>query len=92
MEPEKLRFTQRLPDQWGKPFLHVFILEKNFKIFFSTSREQISIKYKYKLSLHEGNSSLNKGPSFLQRGNNHKNAKIGCCHLKMFFSRTTLPE
>ena len=27
----------------------------------------------------------------LQKGDNHKNAKIGWCHLKIFFSRTTGP-
>jgi hypothetical protein len=34
----------------------------------------------------------NKGPSPLQRGDNHKNAKMGWGHLKIFFSRTTEPE
>jgi hypothetical protein len=33
----------------------------------------------------------NKGPGPLQRGDNHKNVKIGCCHLKIFFSRTNWP-
>ena len=33
----------------------------------------------------------NEGPGSLQRGDNHKNAKIGWCHLKIFFSRTTGP-
>jgi hypothetical protein len=32
----------------------------------------------------------NKGPSPLQRGDNHKNVKIGWSHLKIF-SRTTWP-
>ena len=32
----------------------------------------------------------NKGPGPLQRGDNLKNAKIGCGHLN-FFSRTTGP-
>jgi hypothetical protein len=31
----------------------------------------------------------NKGPGLLQRGDNHKNVKMGWGHLKIFFSRTT---
>jgi hypothetical protein len=34
----------------------------------------------------------NKGPDALQRGGNHKNAKMGWGHLKHFFSRTSEPE
>jgi hypothetical protein len=34
----------------------------------------------------------NKGPGPLQRGDNHKNAKMGWGHLKIFFSRTIEPE
>jgi hypothetical protein len=34
----------------------------------------------------------NKGPGPLQRGDNHKNAKMGLGHLKIFFSKTTEPE
>jgi hypothetical protein len=33
----------------------------------------------------------NKGPGLLQRGDNHKNVKMGWGHLKIFFSRTTGP-
>jgi hypothetical protein len=33
----------------------------------------------------------NKGPGPLQRGDNHKNVKIGWGHLKIFFSITTVP-
>jgi hypothetical protein len=33
----------------------------------------------------------NKGPGCLQRGDNHKNVKMGWDHLKIFFSRTTGP-
>jgi hypothetical protein len=33
----------------------------------------------------------NKGPGPLQRGDNHKNEKMGWCHLKIFFSRTAGP-
>jgi hypothetical protein len=31
----------------------------------------------------------NEGPGFLQRGDNHKNVKMGWGHLKIFFSRST---
>jgi hypothetical protein len=42
--------------------------------------------------LGEGNSSLfNNGPGPLQRGDNHKNVKMGWGHLKIFFSRTIGP-
>jgi hypothetical protein len=33
----------------------------------------------------------NKEPDPLQRGDNHKNVKMGWGHLKIFFSRTTRP-
>ena len=33
----------------------------------------------------------NEGAGPFQRGDNHKNAKIGWDHLKIFFSRTTKP-
>jgi hypothetical protein len=33
----------------------------------------------------------NKGPGPLQRGDNHKNVKMGLGHLKIFFTRTTGP-
>jgi hypothetical protein len=33
----------------------------------------------------------NKGPGSLQRGDNHKNVKMGWGHLKIIFSRTTEP-
>jgi hypothetical protein len=34
----------------------------------------------------------NKGPGSLQRGDNHKNMKMGLGHLKIFFFKTTKPE
>jgi hypothetical protein len=34
----------------------------------------------------------NKGPCPLQRGDYHKNLKVGWGHLKIFFSRTTGPS
>jgi hypothetical protein len=33
-----------------------------------------------------------KGPGPLQRGDNHKNVKMGWGHLKIFFLRTMKPE
>jgi hypothetical protein len=46
----------------------------------------------YKLSFGEGNQFYsNKGPCPLQRGDNHKNVKMGWGHLKIFFCRTTGP-
>jgi hypothetical protein len=67
----------------------MFILKK---IFFSRTRRPISIK------LGTNHRSVawilncsNKGPGPLQRGDNHKNAKIGLDHLKIFLSRTTEP-
>jgi hypothetical protein len=33
----------------------------------------------------------NKGPDCLQRRDNHKNVKMGWGHLKIFFSKTTMP-
>jgi hypothetical protein len=33
----------------------------------------------------------NKGPGHLQKGDNHKNVKMGWGHLKIFFSRTIWP-
>ena len=33
----------------------------------------------------------NKGLGPFQRGDNHKNVKLGWCHLKIFFSRTIGP-
>jgi hypothetical protein len=46
----------------------------------------------YKLSLGEWYSNCsNKGPGPLQRGDNHKNVKMGWGHLKTFFFRTIGP-
>jgi hypothetical protein len=33
----------------------------------------------------------NKGPGPLQRGDDHRNVKVGWGHLKIFFSRTIWP-
>jgi hypothetical protein len=34
----------------------------------------------------------NKGPGPLQRGDKHKNVKMGRGHLRIFFSRTSRPN
>jgi hypothetical protein len=72
-----------------KSYLHVFILKK---ISPRTSRP-ISIK----LCINHPNvngivNCSKKGLGPLQRGDHYKNAKMGCDHLKIFFSRTTEPE
>jgi hypothetical protein len=67
----------------------MFILKKKF---FSRTSMPITIKLGINYPWVQGilNCS-NKGPGPLQRGNNHKNAKIGWVNLKIFF-RTTEPE
>jgi hypothetical protein len=48
---------------------------------------------RYKSSLGKNNSKLyKKGPGHLQRGDNHKSAKIWRGHLKIVSLRTTEPE
>jgi hypothetical protein len=44
------------------------------------------------LSKKEIQNCTNQQPGPLERGDNHKNAKIGWGHLKIFYSRTTKPE
>jgi hypothetical protein len=67
----------------------MFILKK---IFFSSTSRLISIKLGTNHPYVTGilNCS-NKGPSPLQKGDNH-NAKMGWGYLKIFFPRTTEPE
>jgi hypothetical protein len=66
----------------------MFILKK---ILSKTSRP-ISIKLCINLSWVKGILICsNKGPGPLQRGDNHKNAKMGWDHVNIFF-RTTEPE
>jgi hypothetical protein len=62
------------------------------KIFFSRPSRPISIKLDSNHPWVKGilNCS-NKGPGPIQRGDNHKNAKMGWGHLKIF-SRTTKPQ
>jgi hypothetical protein len=62
-------------------------------IFFSRTSRPISIKLCTNHLRVKGILDLsNKGPVPLQRGDNHKNAKMGWGHLKIFFSGTTEPE
>jgi hypothetical protein len=63
----------------------MFILKK--KIFSRTSW-QISIKFG---TNHPCVKEIQNCTGPLQRGDNHKNAKMGCDHLETF-SRTTGPE
>jgi hypothetical protein len=79
--------------QWGKPFLHVFILDKNLLIFFSLSRTSTPISIKLhtihpcieRIQVH-----INKRQSHFQRD---IIAKIGWADLFFFFfSKTIKPE
>jgi hypothetical protein len=68
----------------------MFILKK---IFFSRTSRPISIKLGINHPLVKGTLDCSKkGPGPLQRGNNHRNAKMGWGHLKIFFSRTAESE
>jgi hypothetical protein len=63
------------------------------KIFFSRTSRPISIKLGTIYPWLKGIQVYsNKGPGLLQRGDNHKNMKMGWGHLKIFFSRTIGPE
>jgi hypothetical protein len=67
----------------------MFLLKK---IFLSRTSRPISIKLDINHPWVKGNLNCsNKGPGSLQRGDNHKNPKMGCVHLKIFY-RTTEPE
>jgi hypothetical protein len=68
----------------------VFILKK---IFFSRTSRPISIKLGINHPWVKGiQNCTNQRLGPFQRGDNHKNAKMGWGHLKIFFSRTTEPE
>jgi hypothetical protein len=65
---------------------------KFLKISFSRTSRPNSIKLDINYSWVKGiQVCSNKGPGPLQRGDNHKNVKMGWGHLKVFFSRTTGP-
>jgi hypothetical protein len=62
-------------------------------VFFSRTSRPISIKLGKKHPwVNVILNCSNKGQGPLQRGDNFKNAKMGCGHLKLFFFRTTQPE
>jgi hypothetical protein len=65
---------------------------KFLKIFFSRTScpnsMQLSTNYPWVKGIQ---LCSNEGPGPLQRGDNCKNVKMGCGHLKIFFSRTTGP-
>jgi hypothetical protein len=64
----------------------MFILKK---IFFSRTSSPISIKLGINHPWVKGTLNCsNKGPGFLQRGDSHRNAKMGLGRLEIFFSRT----
>jgi hypothetical protein len=61
-------------------------------MFFSTTSLPNSIKLGTHYPWVKGiQVCSNKGPGLFQRGDNHKNVKIGWGHLKIFLSRTTGP-
>jgi hypothetical protein len=65
---------------------------KMFKIFFFRTSWPNSIKLGTNYPWVKGiQVCSNKGPGPLQRGDNHKNVKMGWGHLKIFSSRTTGP-
>jgi hypothetical protein len=67
---------------WKTIFTYIYI-EK--KIFFSRTSRPISIKLDTNHPWVKGISNCsNKGPCPLQSGDNHKNAKMGWGHLKIF--------
>jgi hypothetical protein len=61
------------------------------KIFFFRTCRPNSIKLSANYPCVKGIQVCSKGPGPLQRGDNHKNVKMGWGHLKIFFSRTTGP-
>jgi hypothetical protein len=81
----------KLFTSWPPGENHIYMCLYWKKIFSRTSRP-ISIKLDTNHPWIKGilNCSY-KGPG-LQRGDYHKNTKMGWGHLKTFFSRTTKPE
>ena len=81
------------PSSRGDNGKRVKIHRDLLKIFFSRTSRPISIKLD---TNHPGVKGIqvcsNEGPGPLSKGDNHKNAKIGWGHLKIFFSRTTRQE
>jgi hypothetical protein len=76
----------------GDGIERVKIHRKFLKFFFSRISRLNSIKLGTNYLLVKGiQVCSNKGPDPLQRGDHHKNVKMGWGHLKIFFSRTTGP-
>jgi hypothetical protein len=79
------------PSSRGDDSRRVKIRWNFFKIFYRTRRPN-SIKLSTYYPWVKGiQLCSNKGPGLLQRGDNHKNVKMGWDHVKIF-SRITLPE
>jgi hypothetical protein len=71
----------------------MFALGNVLQIFFSRTSQRISIKLYTNHPYVKGiQVCTNEKPGPLQNGDNHKNAKIGWSHLKIYFSRTTGPQ
>jgi hypothetical protein len=80
------------PSPRGDDSKRVKIQWQFLKIFFSRTSWPNSIKLGTNYSWKKENQVCsNKGPGPLQRGDNHKNVKMGWGHLNIFFSRTTVP-
>jgi hypothetical protein len=81
------------PSPRGGNNKRVKIHRKFLKIFFSrTSRTKlIKLETNYPW-MKVIQVCSNKRPNSLQRGDNHKNIKMGLSHLKIFFFRTMKPE
>jgi hypothetical protein len=66
------------------------------KTIFSRTSRPISIKLGINHPWVKGTLNcqqfVQKGPGPLQRGDNHRNAKMGWGHLKIFLPRTTEPQ
>jgi hypothetical protein len=79
------------PNSRGDNSKRVKIHGKILKIFFSRTSRTNSIKLHAHYPWVKGIQicSNNLGPGSLQRGDNHKNVKMGWGHGKIFFSRTT---
>jgi hypothetical protein len=70
-----------------KSFLHLFILEKVVKIFFSRTSIPISIKLGTNLSVKGIQVCSNKRPGPLRRGDNLKSAKVRWDHINKSFQK-----
>jgi hypothetical protein len=74
----------------GKPKLHVFVFI--WKKIFSRTSKLISINLDTNHHRIKVNQNVQIKGQVLFKGDTIKNAKLGCGHLKTFFTRTTEPE